>query len=157
MQWLVNTRLLKVLCRGIWLCKLTYPVIYMLTLNKSDLRQTSNILSILLSISAIRTTIYEITWSPSSVLTLHRSVQLKLNSGVNWTIKLSQKQVRESAKQNSIRWCQQYNKPGAIGKTERDLLQGYELRTNYVKNTTNVSFCDLEQVTSTKYPNQKYV
>ena len=37
---------------------------------------------------------------------------------------------------------------GAIGRTERDLLKGYDLRTNYAKNTTNVTFCDLEQVTS---------
>ena len=43
MQWLVNTSLLKVICRGVWLCKLTYPVIYRLTLNKSDLRQASYI------------------------------------------------------------------------------------------------------------------
>ena len=41
------------------------------------------------------------------VLTLHRSVQLKLNSDVYWTIRLSQKQIRASAKQNGIRWCQQ--------------------------------------------------
>ena len=161
MQWLVNTSLLKVICRGVWLCKLTYPAIYRLTLNKSDLRQTNNILSIiqkqLPSISAIRTTIYEMTWPPPTVLTLHRSAQLKLNSDLNWTIKLSQKQIRASAKQNGIRWCQQCNKPGAIGRTERDLLKGYELRTNYVKNTTSVSSCDLEQVTPTKYPNQKYV
>ena len=37
---------------------------------------------------------------------------------------------------------------GAIGRTERILLKGYDLRTNYAKNTTNVTFCDLEQVTS---------
>ena len=97
------------------------------------------------------------TWSLSSVLTLHMSKQLKLNSDGNWTIKLSQRQIRESAKQNSIRWCQQCNKPGAISRKERDSLKGYKLRTNYIKNTTNVSSCDLEQVTQTKYPNQKYV
>ena len=95
------------------------------------------------------------TWSLSSVLTLDRSVQLKLNSDVNWTIKLSQKQIRVSAKQNTIRWCWQCNKPGTIGRTEHDLLKGYELRTNYVKNITSVISCDLEQVTQTKYPNQK--
>ena len=87
------------------------------------------------------------TWSPSSVLTLHRSVQLKLNSDVNWTIKLTQKQISASTKRNCIRWCQQCNKAGAIGRIERDLLRGYKLRTNYVINTTNVSSCDLEQVT----------
>ena len=161
MQWLVNTSLVKVICRGVWLCKLTYPVIYSLTLNKSDLYQTSKILNIIYkqlpSILATRTTIYEMTWSLSSVLTLYRSVQLKMNSDVNWIIKLSQKQIRASAKQNGIRWCQQCNKPDTIGRTERDLLKGYELRTNYVKNTTSVSSCDLEQVTPTKYPNQKYV
>ena len=159
MQWLVNTSLLKVICRGVWLCKLTYPVIYRLTMNKSDLRQTSKILNIILkqlpSISAIRTTIYEMTRSQSSVLALDRSVQLKLNSDVNWTIKLSQKQIRASVKQNGIRWCQQCNKPGTIGKGERDLLEGYELRINYVKNTASVSYCNLEQFTPTKCPNQK--
>ena len=60
-------------------------------------------------------------------------------------------------KQNDIRWCQQCNKPGEIGRIEHNLLKGYELRKNYVKNTTSVSSCDLEQVTPTKYPNQKYV
>ena len=94
--------------------------------------------------------------SPSSVLTLHRLVQLKLNPDVNWTIKLSQKQIRASAKKNGIRWRQQWNKLGGIGTTVRDLLKGYELRTNYVKNTTSVSSCDLEQITSTIYANQKY-
>ena len=161
MQWLVNTTLLKVLCRGVWLCKLTYPVIYRFILNKSDQRQTSKILNIiqkqLSSISAIRTTIYKMTWSLSSVLTFHRSKQLKLNSDVNWTIKLSQKQIRESAKQNGIRWCQQCSKPGAIGRKERDLLKGYELRTSYVKNKTSFCSCDLEQVMQTKWPSQKYV
>ena len=83
--------------------------------------------------------------------------QVKQNSNVNWTIKLSQKQIRASAKQNGIRWCQQCNKPGAIGRTECGLLKGYEMRTNYVKNTTSVCSCDLEQLTPTKYPNQKYV
>ena len=157
----INTSLFKVICRGPCLCKLTYPVVYKLTLSKADLRRTSHILSTiwkhLPSISAIRTITYEMTWSPSSVLTLHRSTQLKLNSAVNWTIKLSQRQIRASAKQNDIRWCQQCNKPVAIGRTERDLLKGYELRTNCVKNTTSISSCDLEQVTPTKYPNQKYI
>ena len=95
------------------------------------------------------------TWSLSSVLTLHRSVQLKLNSDVNWTLKLSQKQIRAIAKQNNIRWCQQCNKPGTIGGAERNLRKGFELRRNYVKSSTSVSSCDLKQVTPTKYPNQK--
>ena len=85
------------------------------------------------------------TWSLPLDLTLHRLVQLKLNSDVNWTIKLSQK-IRVSAKQNAIRWCQQCNKPGTKGRTQCDLLKGYEQKTNYVKNTTSVSSCDLEQV-----------
>ena len=101
--------MLKVKCRGIWLCKLTYPVIYRLTVNRSDLRQTITLLNIiekqLPSISAISPTIFETTWSLSSVLTLHRSVQLKLNSDVK------QITASASAKQNSIRWCQQRNKP----------------------------------------------
>ena len=49
------------------------------------------------------TTIYEMTWSLSSVLTLNKSVQLKLNSDENWIIKLRQKQARANAKQNGIR------------------------------------------------------
>ena len=56
-----------------------------------------------------------------------------------------------------IKFSQQSNKPDTIGRTERDLLKGYELITNYVKDTTSLSSCDLEQVTPTKYPNQKYV
>ena len=85
MQWLVNTSLVKVICRGIWLWKPTCPVIYRLTLNKSDLRHTSKMLNIiwkhLSSISAIRTTICVMTWPLSSALTLHRSVKRrKLNN-----------------------------------------------------------------------------
>ena len=53
--------------------------------------------------------------------------KVKLNNDLNWIIKLSQKQIRTSAKENSIRWCQQCNKPGAIGRIESDLLKGYEL------------------------------
>ena len=130
MQWLVNTSLLKIIYRGVCLCRLTYPVIYKLTFDQSYLCQTSNIFSIiekqLPSISAIRATIYKMALSPSSVLTLHRSAQLKLNSDVNWTIRLSQKQIWASAKQSNIRWCQKCKKPGAIGRTERDLLKGYK-------------------------------
>ena len=47
MQWLVTTSLLKVICRGVWLCELTYPVIYRLTFDKSNLRQTSKIINII--------------------------------------------------------------------------------------------------------------
>ena len=161
MQWIVNTTLLKIIYRGVCLCKLTYPVIYRLTLDKSYLCQTSNILSIiekqLPSISAIRATIYKIALSPSSVLTLHRSAQLQLNSDVNWTSKLSQKQISASVKQSDIRWCQKCKKPGAIGRIECDLLKGYELRTNYVKSTTSVSSSNQELVMITKCPNQIYV
>ena len=71
------------------------------------------------------------------------------------TIKLSQKQIRASVMQNGIRSCQQCNKPGVLGRTERQLLEGYELRTNYVKNTTTLSSYELEQVMATKHPNEK--
>ena len=57
---------------------------------------------------------------------------------------------------NGIKWFQQCNKPGGIGRIERDLLKGYELRTNYLKNITSIGFYDLEQVMVTKYSNQKY-
>ena len=88
--------LAQVICRGIWLCNLTYPVICRLTMTKSDLRQTNKVLNIIqkklqAEQYTIRTTIYEMTWSLSSVLNLHRSDQLKLNSDVSWTVKLSQK------------------------------------------------------------------
>ena len=58
------------------------------------------------------------------------------------------------AKQNSIRWCQQCNKPGAIGRNRSWYAQRLWTETNYVMNTTTVSSCNLEQVTLTKYPNQ---
>ena len=96
-------------------------------MNRLDLPQISAKLNViwkkLPSISAIKTTIYEMAWSLSSLLTLHGSVQLKLISDVN------------CEKQNGIRWCQQCNKPGAIGRVECDLLKCYELNRNYVKNT----------------------
>ena len=38
-----------------------------------------------------------------------------------------------------------------------DLLKGYELRTNYAKNTISISSCDLEQAMPTKCPSLKYV
>ena len=72
----------------------------------------------------------------------------------NLNYQIEQKQIRASATQNIISWCQQCNKPGTVGKTECDLLKGYKLRTNYVKNTTSVSSCDVEQVAPTKCPNQ---
>ena len=40
-----------------------------------------------------------------------------------------------------------------IGRIERDFLKGFKIRTNYV----SISYCNLEQVTPIKYPNQKYV
>ena len=83
------------------------------------------------------------------------AIQTEFLCKLNYQIE--QKTNRANAKQNGIRSCRQCNKTGAIGRTESDLLKSYELRTNYVKNTTSVSSCDLEQFTPTKYPNQKYV
>ena len=40
-----------------------------------------------------------------------------------------------------------------IGRIECDFLKGFKIRTNYV----SISYCNLEQVTPSKYPNQKYV
>ena len=65
------------------------------------------------------------------------------------------KQKKACTKQNDIRRWQQCHKSGKIGRIETYLLKGYELKTNYVNNTTSVSYCDLEQVTPTKYLNQK--
>ena len=159
-QLLVNTSLLKFICKGILLCKLTCLVIYRLTLNMSDMRQTSAILNIDIyrkqwpSISPISTTSYEMAWSLSSVVTFHRSVQHNLNADVNWTMKYSQKKVKACSKQKGIRWCQQLNKPGGIGKNRASLARKLWTETNYLKYTTSVSSYNLEQVTLTKYPNQ---
>ena len=84
------------------------------------------------------TALYEMPWSLSSMLTLlTKSVRLKLNADVNWTIKLNQKQTKASAKQSSIRWCWQCNKPSAIKHNKARLAQRYELKTNYVHKATN--------------------
>ena len=143
MQWLVNTSLLKVIRRDVWLCKLTYPVIYRLTLNKLDLRQTN----IVLFIKAITFNLS----NQGNYLWNDIIPVLSANFA-----QVSATQIRASSKQNCIRWCQQCNKPSPIGRIERDWLKGYELRTNYVNNTTSVSSCNLKQVTPTKYLNQKY-
>ena len=143
MQWLVNTSLLKVIRRDVWLCKLTYPIIYRLTLNKLDLRQTNNVLFI-----------KAITFNLSNQGNhLWNDIITVLSANF---AQVSATQIRASSKENGIRWCQQFNKPGPIGRIERDWLKGYELRTNHVNNTTSVSSCNLKQVTPTKYLNQKY-
>ena len=61
--------------------------------------------------------------SLASVLNLHRSVQLKKNADPNLTIKLSQKQIKACMKQNGKQWCQECNKPGAIGRNRLWLTQ----------------------------------
>ena len=62
--------------------------------------------------------------------------------------------TKACAKQNGIRWCQQCNKADAIGRNRAWLAQRLWTETNYVKNTTSVSSCNLGQVTLTNYPNQ---
>ena len=158
MQWLVNTSLLKVICRGVWLCKLTYPVIYRLTMINSDLRKTSNMLSIiqkqLSSILAITTAIYEMTWSPSSVLILHRSVQLKLNSDVKLNYQVEPKTNKDKFE------AKRHNMMPTMQQTRHDRQNRVCLAQRlwtYVKNTTSVSSCDLEQGTPSKYPKQRSV
>ena len=76
-------------------------------------------------------------------------MQLKLNADVNWTIKLSKNQIKEGGKQNSIRRCQQCNKPGTIGEKKAWFAQIYKLKTNYVKNATNDS--SAEQLTASHF------
>ena len=125
-------------------------------MNKPDLHQTNTILNRYKqwpSISAIRTTIYEMSWPLSSVLTLHRSVQLKLNADVNWTVKRTQKK-KACAKQNGIKWCQQCTKADVIGRNRAWLAQRLWTETNCVKNTTSISSCNLAQVMLTNYPHQ---
>ena len=135
--------MLKVICRAVWLCKLTYPVIYRLTLSKSDLHQTSTILNTYKqwpSISAIKTTIYEMTWSLSSMPTLHRSVQLKLNASecickLNCQTQPKTNIGKCEKKRHKVMPIMQQTK--RKNRIERDLLKGYKLRTNYLKNTTS--------------------
>ena len=49
---------------------------------------------------------------------------------------------------------QQCNKPSATDRNRAWLVQRLWTETNYVKNTTSASSCNLEQVTLTKPPNQ---
>ena len=69
-------------------------------------------------------------------------------------MKYSQKEVKACSKQKGIRWSQQLNKPGGIGKNRASLARKLWTETNYLKHTTSVSSYNLEQVTLTKYPSQ---
>ena len=104
-------------------------------------------------IQGIRTTIYEMAF----LIANFAQVSFKLNSDVNWTIKLSQKTNKgkcEAKRHNVMPKMQQARQ----NRQNREcLLKGYELRTDCLKKTTSVSSWDLELVTPTKYPNQKYV
>ena len=135
--------MLKVICQGLWLCKLIYPVIYKLTSKNWDLDQTNTIMIIYKS--------NEMAWLLPSVLTLSRSVQLKLNADANW---MQSKTEKACAKQNGIKWYTQCDKLSAIGRNGASLAQRFWTKTNYVRNTIRVNFCILKKVSLTKYPNQ---
>ena len=70
-------------------------------------------------------------WLLYSVLTLHRSVQLKMNADVNWNCETHPK-TKACAKQNAIMLCQQCNKPGATRHSRAWLAQRLWTETNYV-------------------------
>ena len=158
MQWLINTSLFKVICRGIWLCKLTCPVIYRLTWNKSDLNQTNKILNIYaMTFSLSNKDNY--LWNAMITVLSANFAQVSATQTECWC-KMNcetHPKTKACAKQNGIRWCQQCNKPGAIGTNRSWLTQRLWPETNYVKNTTSVSSCKLEQVMLIKYPNQMLI
>ena len=150
--------MLRVKCRNIWLCKLTYPVIYRLTLSKSDLYQTNTILNIYaMTFNFSNKDNY--LWNVMIVVLSANFTQVSATQTECWC-KMNcetHPKTKACAKQNGIRWCQQCNKPGAIGTNRSWLTQRLWPETNYVKNTTSVSSCKLEQVMLTKYPNQMFI
>ena len=155
MQCLINTSLLKVICRGIWLCKLTYPVIYRLTLNKSGLHQTNTILNIYTMTFNLRNN-YNYLWDAMITVLKANFSKVSATQTECWC-KMNcetQPKTKAYAKRNDKRLCQQCNKPGAIGRNRAWLAQRLQTETNYVKSTTSVSSCNLEQITLTKYSNQ---
>ena len=99
MQWLVNTSLLKVICRGVWLCTLTYPVIYRLTLNKSDLQQRSKIIFSLSSKGSHLSNDNMITVLSANFA---QSVQLKLNSELNYQVEPKTNKGKSKAKRHKV-------------------------------------------------------
>ena len=158
MQWLINTSILRVKCRNIWLCKLIYPVIYRLTLNKSELYQTNTILNIYaMTFNLSNKDNY--LWNAMIAVLSANFAQVSTTQTECWC-KMNcetHPKTKACAKQNGIRWCQQCNKPGAIGTNRSWLTQRLWPETNYVKNTTSVSSCKLEQVMLIKYPNQMLI
>ena len=94
---------------------------------------------------------WNMTWLLSSVLTYGRSVELKLTAAVNWTIKLSQKQRKEWGKENSIRWCQLRNKPGAIRQNRAWLAQSCKLKTNWRKKRTQLVSAPMPGTSHTRW------
>ena len=97
MQWLVNTSLLKVICRCLWLC---IPSNLQANIKQvrpaGDKKYTKYYIEAITFNPAIRTNIYEMTWSPSSVLTL--DIQRNSNWILKTEFKLSQKQLRNKIK-----------------------------------------------------------
>ena len=72
----------------------------------------------------------------------------KLNHGAQPKIN---KDMCETDRHKVMQEC---NKPSATDRNRAWLVQRLWTETNYVKNTTSVSSCNLEQVTLTKPPNQ---
>ena len=124
MQCLINTSLLKVICRGIWLCKLTHPVIYRLTLNKSGPHQTNTILNIYTMTFNLRNN-YNYLWD--AMITVLKANFSKVNATQTecWCKMNSetQRKTKAYAKRNGKRLCQQCNKPDAIGRNRAWLTQ----------------------------------
>ena len=138
MQWLINASLFKVICRGIWLCKLTYPVIYRLTLNKSDLHQTNTILNIyemIFSLSNKDNYLWNFMIMISANFAQVNATQTECWCKMNCE---TDPKTKAGAKENGIRWCQQCINSGAIGRNRAWLAQRLWTETSYVMNTISV-------------------
>ena len=121
-------------------------------MNKSDQHQTNTILNIYaMTFNLSNKDNY--LWNAMITVLSANFVQVSATQTECWC-KMNcetHPKTKACAKQNGIRWCQQCNKPGAIGRNRAWLAQRLWAETNYVKNTTSVSSCNLKQVTLTKY------
>ena len=148
----INTSMLKSYMWRHLVMQTNIPVIYRLTLNKSDLHQTNTILNIYaMTFNLSNKDNY--LWNAMITVLSANFAQVSATQTECWC-KMNcetHPQTKTYAKQNGLRCYQQCNKPGAIGRNRAWLAQRLRTETNYVKNTTSVSSCNLKQVTLTKY------
>ena len=125
MQWLVNNSLFKGVCRSIWLCKLTFPVIYRPTSNKSEWHQTSIILIIFQAMTYNLSSKDHHLQNDMTPFFSANLVQVSESQTKCWckkTMKLSQKQAKSCGKQNCINTITEINQV-QLERMEPDLLK----------------------------------